>query len=231
MNACHEPISWLRLEHYHLGELPQEEHSHIQAHLHDCPHCRAMLADIEDDARTLPPLPLPDTARTPAEPWYRRYFTILTIGPVMAAALALLMLLPPASTQPELPGPRVQYKGGELAIALVRERAGVIQQDPDAYRDGDVFQVLITTPPGTHPWDLVVLQDGQAFFPLPAGTTPGGNRVPVGSFELTGPGDAAVCVMAGEGRVEHAILEAEGAEVLADGAVCVTLGQSTGGRP
>ena len=230
MNACHEPISWLRLEHYHLGELPQEERSHIQDHLHDCPHCRAMLADIEDDARTLPPLPLPDTASSPAQPWYRRTFTIFTIGPVMAAAIALLMLFPP-SPDPQLPGARVAYKGGELAIALVRERAGVVKQDPSAYRDGDRFQVLLTTPPGQHPWDLVVLQDGQAFFPLPTGTTPGGNREPIGTFTLTGPGDAAVCVMAGEGLVEHSVLESSGAEALADGSVCVTLRQSTGGRP
>jgi hypothetical protein len=228
MNACHEPISWLRLEHFHLGELPQEEHSLIRTHLDACPHCRAMLAEIEDDARTLPPLP--ETASSPTLPWYRRAFTIYTLGPVMAAAIALVMLLP-TTTDPQLPGARVAWKGGELAIALVRERAGVVKQDPRAYRDGDRFQVLLSTPPGEHPWDLVVLQDGEAFFPLAAGTSAGGNRVPIGSFELTGPGEVAVCVMVAEGRIDHANLEARGAKALADDAACVTLEQSTGGRP
>ncbi len=232
MNACHEPVSWLRLEHYHLGELPPGEHSTIQAHLDGCAHCRAMLAEIEDDARTLPPLPLPDA--TPAQPWYRRLSILIpsVAGPVLVAALALILVLPPATTDPELPGRRITTaKGDVVAIDLVRERDGVTRQSPDAYQDGDRIQVQLTTTPATHSWDLVVLQDGQAFFPLEPGTTPGGNRQVVGTFAITGPGDAAVCVMVDEGRVERAILEARGAESLADGAACVTLEQSTGGRP
>ena len=228
MNACHEPISWLRLEHFHLGELPQEERGHIQAHLHDCPHCRAMLAEIEDDGRTLPPLP--DTAPS-AKPWYRRLDILFpaVAGPVLVAALALILVLPP-STTPGLPGPRVAYKGGELAIDLVRERAGVTRQSPKAYQDGDRFAVLITTPAGERHWDLVVLQQGQAFFPLEPGATSGGNRTNVGAFTLTGPGAADVCVMVGDGIPPRSELESRGAEALANGAACVTLKQSTGGR-
>jgi hypothetical protein len=230
MNACHEPLSWLRLEHYHLGELPQEEHSSVQAHLDGCPHCRAMLAEIEDDARTLPPLPLPDP--TPTQPWYRRLSILLpsVAGPVLVAALALVILLPPTDDT-QLPGHRVTIKGGELLIALVRERAGVTQDNPSAYRDGDRFQVQLSTPPGDHRFDLVVLQDGQAFFPLEPGALPGGNRQVVGAFELSGPGDAAVCAMVDEGRVSRAQLEAQGAEALEESAACVTLEHSPGGRP
>lgn len=230
MNACHEPISWLRLEHYHLGELPPGEHSHIQAHLHDCPHCSAMLAEIEDDARTLPPLPLPDAS--PAQPWYRRLSILLpaVAGPVLVATVALILVLPPVIS-PELPGPRVAYKGGELAIDLVRERAGAIKQSPKAYKDGDRFELLVTTPPGQHTWDLVVLQQGQAFFPLEPGSVSGGNRQVVGAFVLTGPGAADVCVVVGEDLPARSELEARGAEALAEDAACVTLKQSTGGRP
>jgi len=229
MNACHEPISWLRLEHYHIGELPPDVHNQVQAHLDDCPHCREMLAEIEDDARTLPPLPLPDAS--PAQPWYRRLSILFpaVAGPALVAAIALILVLPP-TTHPDLPGPRVAYKGGELAIDLVRERAGVVRPGPKAYQDGDRFSVLVTTPPGEHAWDLVVLQQGQAFFPLESGATPGGNRVTVGAFTLTGPGEVSVCVMVDEGRIDRDILSLDGADALAEDAACVTLRQSTGGR-
>jgi hypothetical protein len=231
MKACHEPISWLRLEHYHLGELPPGEHSQIQAHLDSCPRCRAQLAEIVDDARTLPPLPLPSPAQH-AQPWYRRLSILLpaVAGPALVAAVALIMLLPPQDSA-ELPGHRVTIKGGELAISLARQRAGSIQHQPSAYMDGDRIQVRISTPPGEQPWELVVLQQGQAFFPLATGTTPGGNAVVLGAFELSGPGDAAVCVMIGEGRPERALIEAEGAAALPAETACVTLEQSTGGRP
>ncbi|MFH1469302.1 MAG: zf-HC2 domain-containing protein [Pseudomonadota bacterium] len=219
MTPCHEPISWLRLEHFHLGELPAEQHRLVAAHIAACPACRAQLAEIEDDSRTLPPLPLP-AAPAPA-PWWRRWSLLAPATlPLMVAALALILLIPPAT--PELPGPRVAFKGGELALALVRARGE--QAAPSTYLDGDRFQVLLTLPPGGLAWDLVVLQAGEAFFPLEAGVCAGGNRVPVGAFTLTGPGDAVVCAVAGEGRPSRDALQAQGAAVLGEGAVCVGLG-------
>jgi hypothetical protein len=226
MNACHEPISWLRLEHYHLGELPADEHSFVREHLEACPHCRAMLAEIEGDDRTLPPLPVPSAA--PARPWYHRWSVLLpaVAGPLAVAAIALLLLRPPP--QPGAPPPsRVAIKGGELAIALVRERAGVTERHPEIYLDGDRFQVLVTSPPGQLPFDLVVLQGGQAYFPIPAASTHGGNAVPVGSFVLTGPGDAAVCVVTGTERATREELAARGVESMGDGCACLELRRGT----
>jgi hypothetical protein len=215
MNPCHEPISWLRLEHFHLGEAPPEEHRLVTEHLATCPACRARLTEIEDDTRTLPPLPLPE--RAPAVSWWRWF----ALGaPVLAAAVALVLLIPPAAR--DLPGPRVTYKGGELALDLVRERGQ--QASPTTFVDGDRFQVLLTLPPGGMAWDLVVLQEGEAFFPLEGGISPGGNRVPVGAFTLTGPGDALVCAVAGEEQPSRKTMRAEGAEALGEGAVCVRLG-------
>jgi hypothetical protein len=216
MNACREPVSWLRLERYHLRELPPDERQKLAEHLCACPTCRAQLRQIEDDERTLPPLDLPAPAR--AAPRWRW----LAFGaPILAAAVVLVLVLPPAS--PERPAARVAWKGGELALALVREREGVVQADPDSYRDGDRFAVLLTLPPGEHGWDLVVLQEDEASFPLAGGTTSGGNRVPLGAFVLTGPGDAAVCAVAGEERPTRERLRAEGVAALGEGAVCVGL--------
>ncbi|MGH7293845.1 MAG: zf-HC2 domain-containing protein, partial [Polyangiaceae bacterium] len=58
-----EPISWLRLERYHLGELRGAERQAIADHLAACEACAACLARIEQDDAValpvLPPLPAP----------------------------------------------------------------------------------------------------------------------------------------------------------------------------
>ncbi len=222
MNACHEPISWLRLEHYHLGELPPQERALVQSHLQGCPCCATQLQEIEDDARTLPPLPVPLPELS--NPWWRRWQLLVpaAAAPAFAVALALLVLLPPE--QGDIPGSRVAYKGGELAIALVRERAGTIQQDPASYIDGDRIKVLISTPPGEHSWDLALFQSDEVFFPLQTGTLQGRNRAPVGAFRLTGPGDATICALVGA-PPERALLQQQGPPALGEGAACLTLAQ------
>ncbi|MCA9675926.1 MAG: zf-HC2 domain-containing protein, partial [Myxococcales bacterium] len=42
-----EPVSWLRLERYALGELPGPLAREVAAHLAGCPACRACLDRIE----------------------------------------------------------------------------------------------------------------------------------------------------------------------------------------
>ncbi|MBM4321484.1 MAG: hypothetical protein FJ125_16460, partial [Deltaproteobacteria bacterium] len=106
-----QPLSWLRLERYHLGELDAGERRDIGEHLALCPACRACLERITGDRRELPPLPLPLTrsgpagvrawsvqpARVPLLSWPRRlaWASGLAGGALAAAALALLLLLPP----------------------------------------------------------------------------------------------------------------------------------------
>ena len=54
-----EPVSWLRLERYHLGELDGAERAQIEAHLAGCAACTEALASLaQDDAVALPPLPV-----------------------------------------------------------------------------------------------------------------------------------------------------------------------------
>ena len=53
------PVSWLRLERYHLGEIRGRERAVVAEHLAACPACAACLARIEqDDAVALPALPV-----------------------------------------------------------------------------------------------------------------------------------------------------------------------------
>jgi len=182
-------ISWLRLERLHLGELSEVEQGPVQAHVDGCPVCQEALSGIRADARRLPALPvaLPVPSATP---WWRRAWLPAL---AMAAAAMVVVAIP---TEPETAGEvervveRVSYKGGELAIALVREdgsRAGV-------YRDGDRFQVRLTCPPGEREWAVVVSQEGEEVRPLVnAGPLSCGNEVVAGTFAITGPGEAVVC--------------------------------------
>ncbi|MCB9559996.1 MAG: zf-HC2 domain-containing protein [Kofleriaceae bacterium] len=82
-----EPVSWLRLERYALGELPGPLAREVAAHLAGCPACRACLDRIERDEVALPALPFAVAttaaarpAGTTARPWWASWWSRLAIG-------------------------------------------------------------------------------------------------------------------------------------------------------
>jgi hypothetical protein len=119
------------------------------------------------------------------------------LGLVAAAAALVLALLPRPSNDSRLPAARVRIKGGELAIALVRQHAAALANDPSVFAAGDRFEVRVSCPADLHAhWDVVVFQAGEAFFPLqPEAPLHCANGVTLpGAFELTGSAAASVCV-------------------------------------
>lgn len=186
------PISWLRMERYHLGELAGEELAAVEGHLAECDECRSMLAELEGDERPLPTLAVePVVVRGPARWW-------ASAGLLLAmAAAALLLVRPPELPPAELPPAEVAVKGGPLAIELVRERAGLITERPDAYADGDRIQVRVTCPSGTA--EVAVLQGRDLAWPLEPVAC--GNRVVAGAVLLTGGQDTAVCAVSDRAAV------------------------------
>ena len=50
-----EPVSWLRLERLHLGEISGPERARIEEHLAACRACAACLASIVEGERTVEP--------------------------------------------------------------------------------------------------------------------------------------------------------------------------------
>jgi len=201
--ALHEPLSWLTIERYQLGELEGARRSEVAAHLEQCPCCRGCLEQIAADARDLPPLPA--AAPRPRRVWRSRPARLALFSAVAAAAAVVLvaLLLPRVSPPPDRVPPRhlAGFKGGELALALVRERQGAIQHDPERFAPGDRFKVLVTAPPVDPPLHgrVVVFQAGGAFFPLQPVELSGGNREPLpGAFSLSGPGPALVCLAVGD---------------------------------
>jgi hypothetical protein len=199
------PVSWLRLEQYAVGEMVAAEREHIAAHLEACPACGACFDQIGEHEVKLPSLVegaragTADTREPGARP---RWFAWGGLGVGLTAAVAALGLFvlrgsDPATSGISVPPNRVTIKGGDVAIELVRQRGTAVRLNAKGYRDGDRFKVLFTCPvAGAMHIDVAVIQDGKVAFPLPAGTSPCGNRVSVpGAFGLTGTNPVTVCVL------------------------------------
>jgi hypothetical protein len=203
VTACTgEPISWPRLEQFALA--PGDPA--IAEHLARCAVCRDCLDRIRGDAVALPPLVVPDTPglRARGRAW-RRWWPAPVLA-AAAAAVALVVVRPPPRA-----GDRVAIKGiGEVALELVRERAGAISYDAHRYAPGDRWTLVISCPPaaaspgpGPGPGPIlapmlgidVSVADGVTVdHPLAATRIACGNRVVVpGAFTVTGDRVNRVC--------------------------------------
>ena len=221
MSACVKPVSWLLLERYQIGEVSAAERRQVEAHLETCTGCQADLDKLVSDDRPLPALPQPEPAR-PRWSW--------TLAGVSAAAAAIALVVglwapwrPPAPSA--IPPARIQIKGGELALTLIREREGVITQNPTRFAAGDRFRIELTCPPGRTNWDVVVFQADQAYFPYAAaGPVTCGNRVGLpGAFSLTGSGPVTVCATVGDVLPPRVDVVGMTFEALAERSVCQSL--------
>jgi len=229
-----EPVSWLRLERYHLGELEAPKRAVIEAHLAACPACADCLRRIElDDVVLLPPLELPSPAKNANVAGGRvlgfrasRMSTI--VGGLAVAAAAMFgigrtWLRDPGTTlRPGSP----HVKGGDVTFSLVRDDGARIVDDTGLYRDGDRFKAVVTCPPTMSAgFDVVVLDDAGASFPIarvPMLTC--GNEVPLpGAFRLTGTGDETVCVVWSEGSAVERPRAPKGATELGEQSRCKRL--------
>jgi hypothetical protein len=219
MSACTaQPISWLKLEQYQLGELSADEMRRVEAHLKECEVCRASLDSIRADEAVLKPLP--EVARkAPVWRW-------VTAGTALAAAAALLLVLLVTDWRkavPDIPGSKIGFKGGELSISLVRERQGQILHDPESFAPGDRFKLQVTCPPSEEIfWNVVVFQDEGSSFPyVPDEPLKCGNRVSLpGAFSITGKSAAIVCLVVSTRPPDRASLSQRD---LPDDTVCTVL--------
>jgi hypothetical protein len=211
VTACTgEPISWPRLERFALDAADPA----IAAHLAACPACRRCLELIHGDAVALPPLVVPDL---PARRARRRWWLAPALAAAAAAAVLVVVLRPPPRA-----ADRVAIKGiGEVALELVRERAGAISFDARRYAPGDRWKVVVSCPPGgaASPalWIEVSVADGVSLdHPLAASRIACGNRVVVpGAFAITGDRANRVCA-----RIAAGSPAAPGTDA---GTACVTL--------
>jgi hypothetical protein len=226
-NCIGEPVSFLRLERYHLHELADPELREIERHLEQCDACRECLREVER------PLALTDLPARPRKASWRADLTLpipawlrAARWPALAVAGAAvaLMVIWRGSPSVDYPNERMFVKGGEFAIELVREHAGVVANDPRVFTSDDRFKVLVTCPPSTsHHVDVVVFQGNDVDFPLKAERFAScGNRIPLpGAFYITGSTEATVCLVANASRaVNRDELRARGPRALPELSVC-----------
>jgi hypothetical protein len=183
-----EPISWLRLEQHALAPDPA-----VAAHLSACDACRHCLDEIRADLVALPPLVVP------ARPARRTRWWQFAIPALAAAALALVLLRP--RPQPHARGELLLsgVKGvGDVAVSLVRERAGAIAMDAATYVPDDRWKVVVSCAARSGAWiDVAVTEAGagSADHPLAPAHVACGNAVPVpGAFSITGSEPNDICV-------------------------------------
>ncbi len=197
-----EPVSWLRLERYHLGDIHGGERTRIAEHLATCAVCAACLSRIEQDAAA--PLPSLSLAATPVPrrgarvPLFAR--AAVVVGTVAAAVGGILAVHGPGHRADERRSSASASRakgGGAVAFSLVRDDAERIDGREGVYRESDRFKAMVTCPPTmSGMFDLVVYDDGGASFPLEATLLACGNDVPLpGAFRLTGETAKTVCVV------------------------------------
>jgi hypothetical protein len=230
-----QPISWLRLERYRLGELPEPERLAVEAHLAHCPACQDCYAETGPE-RELPPLPALSEvagARSPRATRVahgRRWFEwwLGWRGAALAAAAGALLLWvqgAPRTLDQARPRPAaLSVKGGTLALQLVRQRGNAWSDRELGFRPGDRFKLLLTCPPGLGPaFAVVVYQDKRAYFPIALPETPApGNLLPLpGAIALDGDTPATICVAWGGSDELAERRLARGSEMLPENAVCV----------
>ena len=181
---------------------------------------------IEADSRPLRPLVLP--AAKPE----RSVFSLRRTMPVagaLALAAALFLFLRPVGRPGDLSGGppgEARTKGGLVGFVLVRDDNVELTDADGTYRDGDRFKTRVSCPAEMHAsWDVVVLDDGVASFPLePQADLPCGNGVVLpGAFRLVGHNPMTVCVVHREGGlVDRDELRRNDRAVTRDG-VCKSL--------
>ena len=226
-----EPISWLRLERYRLGELSGPERDTVATHLDTCPTCAACFAAANRPI-AMAPLPLPEPASLTSR--IRRGLIGQTpVGATLriAFALAVLVLL-------MLPGGRSNQvarlvsrtergiKGGEVTVALVRERNGIVEHGATTFALEDRWKVLVTCPmQQVLFWDLAVLEGERVSFPLlPSAPIACGNHVPLpGAFRLATDHPVEVCLVWGDDPLDREALSAMDAKSLTSRGSCATL--------
>jgi hypothetical protein len=217
------------LERYRLGELSGLERDAVATHLDACPVCAACLAEAN---RPIAMAPLPE----PASLFSRMRHGLVgqtSVGAMLRiafalAALVLLVLPGGKSKQGARFASRTErgIKGGEVTVALVRERNGIVEHGATTFAPEDRWKVLVTCPmQQVLFWDLAIVEGERLTFPLlPSAPIACGNHVPLpGAFRLAADHVVEVCLVWGDDPFDRVGLLAVDAKSLTSIGTCATL--------
>jgi hypothetical protein len=223
MKCISEPVSWLRLERYALGESKDhEERSAVAAHLAVCEACRLCFETIEVDSKAeLRPLSPVRSLRARRDSLARAG---VAIGAGLALAAAAVIGVGRWTGRPGDRGPGV--KGDAVAFSLVRDDELLIAEAGGTFREHDRFKALVTCPPGMRArFEVVVWDKAGATFPLDVPPDLAcGNDVPIpGAFRVTGTESVRVCLVWDEAAIDRQMLSRVADDAALSRAVCKVL--------
>lgn len=168
------PVTRLELERWALGELDAERAAALEAARAADPELDQRMQRVHDAVSAaaigLPQLVLPADAPE-AAPWWQRIFRPAPLlGMGLAAAAAVLLILP-GSPDSGSPGPdAVVYRGKALDVQVTRVRLGEAEAQGGIVkaRAGDRLQYDLTAPASGHLMVVNVQDDGALQVYLPS---------------------------------------------------------------
>ncbi len=218
------PISWFKLDKRVTGQLDPVEDARIENHLQQCYACRSSWDDVQTTTRELRPLVTPSSPPESIIERLRRWLWPAALVPALAAIVIVVLI---GRQRPgdvgTLQGAGGLIKGGKPTLSLLREHRGDVATDPAVYVSGDRFRILVSCDsPTTSEWDVVVYQDGEAYFPFDSGQTMAcGNETAIpGAFRVTGSSPVTICLVLGQPLPLRNSLEASSPEDLNENAIC-----------
>ncbi len=229
MSLAHKPISRLSMELFHLGELPPNKHTEIEKHLISCAACRRSLEYIEHDTRPLPRLSIrPLSTRQSILDFskIRLSYIFAACAAIIITGLAFLLVPTKQTIDQETAHAFTHIKGQNTSLYIVRNRNGVVTEEPKAFKQGDAFKVFVThLDQEEENWILAVFQGDEVYFPItsqePLIT---GARIPLpGAFSLDGQEPAEICVFIGNRIPNKQTFIQENKQLISQAADCKTL--------
>jgi anti-sigma factor RsiW len=202
MQSAPEPLSWLTLERYALGELSADERAQVEARLATSEADRACLAEILEDKSELPALDANPVVVSIAAARERRRPQWLAWSAALAAAAAALIIVlrDPVPHGASTTGDDDHVKGSEVTLRLISDRQG---HEPTHFNTGERFKVQLSCPASlSQALRVFVVQGSQVFEPVPRDASfRCGNLVTwPGAFALDGNEPADVCVYWGSNQ-------------------------------
>ena len=221
-------VSWVQMELYHLGELPQKEAAHVAAYLNTTSSPDFMDVYIRNDKRPMPPLQIDALLNSAPSFWSILKKPTMALAAAAVALLFVLFLPDAKQTERSRRPATIRIKGGDLALSITRNREGLITEQPKTYKDGDLFKVRLTSS-AIEPLfaELFVYQGDEIFFPYDdVIEIRSGNRISLPkAIELTGENAVQICVFISDSMPSRRTLRNMKLSSDIDHVACVSLNE------
>lgn len=207
-------ISWVQMELYHLGELPEKEATHVERYLKTASTPDFMDVYIRNDTRPMPPLRFNKKKSKELSGLFRFGKPAFALTAAVCALFLLLVLY--TQYQPDKryeSGSEIRVKGGKMALSVIGSRDNFLKEHPSGYKDGDLLKLSLTSSVQDVVMTEVIVQQGSEIY-FPYGDLVeirAGNRIPLpGAIRLTGTGTVNICVLIADPMPSRRMIRTQG---------------------